>query len=275
MRVDTFHPPRFHPVRFADAGVSGVPVILLHGFCENWQIWEPTVRALAHTNRVIAVDLLGHNPEVDSDAEASGIGSFTLEDMAWCVAELLTFLHIDHAVWVGHSMGGYATLQALRLFPERIAAACLFHSMPFADTDEGKRNRMRSIELIQAGNKAEVIEGLVQRTFGTYAKQVLADHVRFTQELMMRVPRHGMISALKAMRDRTDTTHVLQQMTQPLLMILGKEDPIVPMQRMLELLPVMNSRAAMACVLQRSAHMGMVEEAETSIRAIRSLVMMV
>ena len=39
---------------------SGKPIILIHGFLENSQMWNSLVEDLSHKNQVITVDLLGH-----------------------------------------------------------------------------------------------------------------------------------------------------------------------------------------------------------------------
>ena len=40
-----------------------------------------------------------------------------------------------------------------QLFPEMLSGFSLFHSHPFADTDETRKKRMREIELVKDGKK--------------------------------------------------------------------------------------------------------------------------
>lgn len=255
------HP--FNNTRYADAGASGMPVVVLHGFTERLELWQHCQRELAHTNRVLALDMLGHGMNTHHT-------DFTILDMARQVAALLDYLHIPKALWVGHSMGGYAALQAVKHLPERVAGLCLFHSMPFADTDEGRAARAVNIAFVREGKKEQVINGLAEKTFALHSRQEKKEMVESVRLQRLQTPDEGMIAALQAMCEREDTTDVLRQFPKPVMMLLGAEDPIVPMPRMLELLPTLH--LGMACVLREAAHMGMIEAPEASIHALRAFI---
>jgi len=44
---------------YTDQG-QGSPIILLHGFLENSQMWDFAITALAEKHRIICIDLPGH-----------------------------------------------------------------------------------------------------------------------------------------------------------------------------------------------------------------------
>jgi pimeloyl-ACP methyl ester carboxylesterase len=261
--------------RYADAGASGLPIVLLHGFTERLELWEHCQHELAYTNRVIAPDMLGHGTDASSEAfsmQGFSMQDFSMQDMARHVVALLDHLHLAKAVWVGHSMGGYAAMQAMKIFPERVAALCLFHSAPFADSEEGRAARTANIALVREGKKEQVIDGLVVKTFAEQTRRDHAHEVESIRLQRLQTSDGGMIAALEAMRERDDTSHVLLDVEQPVMMFIGAEDQIVPVSRLLELLPKL--KTGMACVVAGAAHMGMVEAPEKSIHAIRALVAM-
>ena len=66
---------------YSDLG-KGDAVNLLHGFCENKQIWQPTASALAEHRRVVCVDLPGFG-------ESPSEGVFDMDYMAEKLNELL------------------------------------------------------------------------------------------------------------------------------------------------------------------------------------------
>jgi len=77
-------------------------IVLLHGYSASIQWWEAVAPALAQTDRVVAIDLVGHGgSEAPSDA-----APYSAEGQATAVRQALDVLGIRHAVLVGHSMGG-------------------------------------------------------------------------------------------------------------------------------------------------------------------------
>ena len=46
-------------ISFSDVG-KGTAIVLIHGFLENKTMWKNIVPTLSQRNRVISIDLLGH-----------------------------------------------------------------------------------------------------------------------------------------------------------------------------------------------------------------------
>ncbi len=277
-----FH-PHTAPLRFLDTGnatpahAERPPILLLHGLCENLSIWDGFVYELAKEYRVLAMDMLGHVPEAALPAETA----FTLRDMGMAAVEVLNAQSIERAVIVGHSMGGYAAMQVATHAPERLAGLCLFQSMPFADSDEAKANRTRQAALLRQGKPLpkgghlrsdeldELVEALLKRIF---AEQFAAEHldvVQSTRAMMLQTPQHGFAAAIEAMREREDTSHVLPTLNVPVQFVLGAQDPIIPLERMLGLVP--HLAHGLVSVIRHCAHEGMLEAPQECLQAIRFL----
>lgn len=77
-------------------------VVLLHGYTASIQWWEEVAPALAQANRVIVIDLVGHEGS-ESPNEAEPYGAV---GQATAVHQALDALGVRHAVLIGHSMGG-------------------------------------------------------------------------------------------------------------------------------------------------------------------------
>ncbi len=84
---------------------QGPPLVLLHGIMLSSALWVHQLRELADHHRVIAIDLRGHGQSLPGSA---GTG---IELLASDTATVLRTLGIEHAVVVGHSMGGMVALQ--------------------------------------------------------------------------------------------------------------------------------------------------------------------
>jgi pimeloyl-ACP methyl ester carboxylesterase len=84
---------------------QGPPLVLLHGLMLSSALWVHQLRDLADHHRVIAIDLRGHGQSLPG---SSGSGVAILADD---VRTVLETLGVEHAVMVGHSMGGMVALQ--------------------------------------------------------------------------------------------------------------------------------------------------------------------
>ncbi len=110
-------------------GGLGTPVLLTHGFRGTARIYDATVAALGPFRRCITWDVRGHGNSDYPDDPASYSVDLTLGDMV----AILDATAVDRAVLVGHSMGGYLSLELQRRHPGRVAALVL------ADTGPGYR----------------------------------------------------------------------------------------------------------------------------------------
>jgi pimeloyl-ACP methyl ester carboxylesterase len=100
------------------------PVLLVHGWPQNWWSWRHVIPTLAERFRVIAPDLRGHGW---SQAPATG---YDKEQLASDMLAVLDALAIERATWIGHDWGGWTGFLAALRAPERIErmlAVCILH----------------------------------------------------------------------------------------------------------------------------------------------------
>jgi 3-oxoadipate enol-lactonase len=197
-----------------------IPLMLLHGFCEDQQLWAPLLPHLKSA-RLLSIDLPGFG---GSDLPlASGMDVY-----AEAVCAVLNERGIERCVLAGHSMGGYTALAFARHFPERLSGLGLIHSHPFADDPVRKENRRRGIELLQAGKKDAYVAQLFP---GLFAPAFAQQHPKIVEAVIARgrrQPAAGIIAALEGMMDRPDSLEILHSLRCPALMVLGEEDSIIP-----------------------------------------------
>src|SRR5436305_9443655 len=84
---------------YIDKG-RGDPVLLIHGVGLKAEAWRPQIEAFATTNRVIAIDMLGHGESAMPPLDA------TLDTYVEQAAALIDELNLGGVTVVGHSMGG-------------------------------------------------------------------------------------------------------------------------------------------------------------------------
>ncbi|MEU4714779.1 alpha/beta hydrolase [Micromonospora purpureochromogenes] len=104
---------------------DGVPVLLVHGNGSSSAFWEPLVRRLPATLRVVAPDLRGYGDTETAPVDATrGLADFA-DDVAALLDEPGLFAAGARPVVVGHSLGGGVAMRLLVDHPDRVAALLL------------------------------------------------------------------------------------------------------------------------------------------------------
>ncbi len=238
----------------------GTPLLLLHGYPLDHSIWHEQASALQSKCQVITPDLRGHG---NSPAPE---GRYSMDLMARDVLLLLDTLQIEKAVWVGHSMGGYITLAAWRMAPERFSGFGMVASNYLADSAEAKEKRYETAEKVsQLGAEVAVNPKLFLE--GTPAEAPEVEHAR---RIMLNTAPAGIIGSLLAIAERPDSTETLKTINVPALVIGGTGDqlfkPEIPKQ-IASLIP-----GAELVMAEKSGHMPMMEEAALVTEALKRLV---
>jgi pimeloyl-ACP methyl ester carboxylesterase len=206
-------------ISFTDSG-EGTAIVLLHGFLENKKMWKEYIDLFSAKNRVIAIDLLGHG-------ESDSLGYVhSMEDNATAVQEVLEYLKISKAILVGHSMGGYVGLAFAELFPSSIIKLVLLNSTSKEDSAEKKLNRTRAIKAVKQ-NYVNFVSLAIANLFSENNRTRLVNEIEKVKEQALKTPLQGIVASLEGMKIRKDRESLLQQNLFPVLLILGKKDPVL------------------------------------------------
>lgn len=231
---------------------KSLPLVLLHGFCEDHTVWN-SLLPLLKKHRLVRVDLPGFG---GSDlAPAPGMDQY-----ADAVCAVLNELGLARCVMIGHSMGGYTALAFAEKYPERLAGWGLFHAHPFADGETQRDNRRRGIETLQSGKKdlyvAQLFPALFAPDFAAARPEIVETLVRRGR----RQPAEGILAALQGMLERPDRTAVLRAAAVPVLFLLGEKDQLVPAEHRQAMTSL--PRVADIQLLPGVGHMAMFEAPE-------------
>jgi pimeloyl-ACP methyl ester carboxylesterase len=112
-------------------GGSGPPLLLVHGFPEDWYEYHAIMPRLARHFTVVSVDLRGVG---GSSASSGGYDAAT---MAQDLQELITALKLQNPYVVGHDVGGQVTYAFLRRYPQSLRGAMILDA-PLAGIDGWK-----------------------------------------------------------------------------------------------------------------------------------------
>jgi len=200
---------------------EGPPILFVHGFPLDHAMWSHQLAALERW-RCIAPDLRGAG-DSDVPSEDYTMGRYADDLRAACDA-----LDVADAVCCGFSMGGYVLFEFLRRYRSRVRALVLCDTRPEADTAEGKRARDDNAALVEHDGVGALADRVVPKLFGATTRAGRPELVEQVPEMARRQPAAGVIGALRAMRDRPDSTALLSGITVPTLVVHGAEDEVVP-----------------------------------------------
>lgn len=206
-------------ISFTDSG-EGTAIVFLHGFLENKKMWKEYAALFSEKYRVITIDLLGHG-----DSDCLGY-VHSMEENANAVHEVLEHLHIEKATIVGHSMGGYVGLAFAELYPDNIRKLVLLNSTSKEDNAEKKLNRTRAIKAVKQNYEA-FVSLAIANLFSENNRTRLAKEIEKVKEEALKTPLQGIIASLEGMKIRKDRENLLQKNLFPVLLILGKKDPVL------------------------------------------------
>jgi pimeloyl-ACP methyl ester carboxylesterase len=243
---------------------TGRPIVLLHGYLESSEVWNGFEKQLRREFRVINVDLPGHG-QSDTYGEVH-----TMEFMAVAVKELMNYLEIRKAFITGHSLGGYVTLAFLELFPDNLLGYCLFHSQPFPDTPAALEKRNREIEIVRSGKKNLMYPDNVVRMFAVSNLEKFTDQLQRSKDIASRIPGEGIIAVLNGMIIRPSRLAFMEEGEVPCLWILGIMDSYIPCEFIQSKIKLPAN--AKLVILQKSGHLGFIEEEDLSLKIISDFV---
>lgn len=113
---------------------AGPVVLLTHGFGASAQMFVSTVTGLIADHTAITWDMRGHGRSDAPDEPAAYSTAASLADMA----TMLDGAGVERATLLGHSLGGYLSLEFTLAHPERVAGLVLVDTGPGYRRDNGR-----------------------------------------------------------------------------------------------------------------------------------------
>jgi pimeloyl-[acyl-carrier protein] methyl ester esterase len=245
---------------YVESHGSGRPLVLLHGWATNGQVWHALVEELADDFALHIVDLPGHG-------RSSATDGFDLRSAARLVADCVP----EDATWVGWSLGGLVAMQAAihqaplsglvltGASPRFTAAGDWPHATQVAILDEFARS-------LRDDWQATLRRFLVLQARGSERSR---EEIRYLRRQVLNHGQPDLVAldgALAALRDE-DLRAELSQIRVPTLVLHGQRDLLVPLETarfMVGCLP-----QAKLVTVPRAAHAPMVSHPRTFAEAMR------
>jgi pimeloyl-ACP methyl ester carboxylesterase len=186
---------------------EGPPILVTHGFAASSHMFEATATAFAGTHRVITWDVRGHGRSDYPDEQDQYSVALAVGDMA----AILDAVEVDRAVLLGHSLGGYLSLELQRTHPDRVTALILVGTGPGYRRDDAREGWNKLAERFAVALEDKGLAGLPE------SAEVRAD-VHRSADGLVRAAR----GILRQHDDRVLAS--LPAITVPVLVVVGERD---------------------------------------------------
>lgn len=212
----------------------GTPVVLIHGWPLNGDMWEHQAEYLAaHDCRVVTYDRRGFGrsgqPWLGYD-----YGTFASD-----LNRLMEHLGLENAVLVGFSMGGGEVARYLGLYgSKRVMKAVMISSVtPYMTKTDDNPDGIETeafIEMETAIHKDRpaFLRDFANKFYGrsTLHHTVSEDVLHWTQSMAYMTTLHPMAASARAW-ESTDFREDLRRIDIPMLLIHGTDDVTVPLEK--------------------------------------------
>jgi pimeloyl-ACP methyl ester carboxylesterase len=240
------------------------PLVLLHAFPLSSAMWRPQVEAMSGELRVLTPDLPGFGavPPIDPPS---------IDGLADAVAGFLDAQGVTEPVVLGGlSMGGYVALAFARKYPNRLRALILADTRAEPDDAAGKANRDKMIAFAGDHSAADVIDQMLPKLVSDETRAKRPEVVAEVRRIASGQSTAGIITALKALRDRPDAGPGLTNIAVPTLVIVGADDALTP-PAMAERL-ARDIRGAKLVTISGAGHLSNLEKPSEFTDAVRRFV---
>jgi len=238
---------------------QGHAVVFLHGFLENQSIWKNFSGSLKNKFTTICIDLPGFGKSDIFNSEHSMVF------MAEKVHQVLEQENVEKCILVGHSMGGYVSLAFAKHYPYLLSGLVLFHSQAAADSLEGKKNRDRTIAVVN-NNHSGFIYSFIPSLFAEDNIERFSGEIDELIHIAENTTTGGIIAALKGMRNREDHFDTLKKLNVPVYFIIGKQDSRIPLDSIMPQRELPSNSEAL--IIDDVGHMGFIEAKEKTLLAL-------
>jgi len=210
--------------------MAKIPLLLLSGLLSNQSLWAHQIKYLEDIASIQVISSEENTPE----------------KMVGAILEKAPPLF----ALAGHSMGGWLSLEIMRVVPSRVTKLCLLNTTARSDSEEKRKKRKEMISDAQKGRfESCVVEIADKLVFNPLVK-------RGVEKMFREVGKEVFIHQEQAMLQRRETQSVLQAIRCPTLVIHASHDANFSSEEHLELAQIPDAKLA---IVEDSGHMSPIE----------------
>jgi pimeloyl-ACP methyl ester carboxylesterase len=222
-----FAPPTGTGTQLAPSATT--PLLFLHGWNSNWQVFLLNIAAFMGTHRCLALDLPGFGHS-EMPSEPISIQGYAKTVDAMCDA-----LGVESVAVIAHSMGGFIGAELALSFSTRVRRLVLISAAGLSSEQVARTPLLATARVLAAAiQHATRFESTVVRRprARRWAMQFAIQYpeklsVPLAQELVLSAGKPGFVPAFKALLSYSHRPR-LAQIEIPVLVVWGRNDLLVP-----------------------------------------------
>ena len=240
------------------AGPEGAPTVAFsHSVGSAINMWEPMMQALTARYRCLRYDTRGHGGSGASPA------AITIDDLADDLVGILDALGIDRAHIAGLSLGGMTGQSVAARYPGRVASLTLIATAAYLPPLDFWEKRAATV---RAEGPAAIVDTVMGRWFTEPFRNSRPEIVSEIRKLIVATPVAGYAGCCNAI-PKINATARLKEITCPILVIVGADDPATPVAMAREIQD--NAPGSQLVVLPQAAHLANLEQPAGFTRALQ------
>lgn len=193
---------------------QGEPIVMLHGWGCDWQIWSPVIGALSKNHQLILLDLPGFG-----HSENPPLNWTSADYVAW-LKSVLTELQLKKVILLGHSFGGKISSLFASSHPTFLSKLILVDSSGLpAPLSTKQKLQEKILGLIPSAIKTAVPNSVKKKLL--IITNSATDHFNSTS-----VQRQILKNSIREYIDQE-----LQKISTPTLLIWGETDDATPISQ--------------------------------------------
>lgn len=236
-------------------------VVWLHAFPVSSAMWTDQLDSVPGGWRMIAPDLAGFGGTTDHTDRPS------IDDFARDVEHLLDGLSLEQVVLGGLSMGGYAAFAVHRLAPQRLRGLILADTKSTADTAAARQGREAMLQVVDERGSVGVADEMLPKLLGGTTRRARPSIDARVRALVAANSAAGLRRAIVRLRDRPDASPQLPDIRVPVLVIVGEEDAVTPVDDARAI--VTGTPDARLAILPEAGHLSNIENPASFNAALR------
>ena len=219
-----------------------IPLVLISGLLSNESLWLHQAR---HLEDIASLQII--SPAQDTPKKM-----------------IQSILHQAPSKFalVGHSMGGWLSLEIMRAAPFRVTQLCLVNTTARMDSEAKTIKRRSLIQRAEQGQFSKIVDEIVEAfVFNPLVKTEI-------KRMFLDVGKEAFIHQEKAMIARTESLSILPTIKCPTLVIHSLQDKNFSLEEHKELADLIPN--AKLALIENSGHMSPIEQPEAVTTLLRS-----
>jgi pimeloyl-ACP methyl ester carboxylesterase len=241
---------------------SGQPIILIHGYPLNDNLFQHQRQKLGRHYKVITPDLPGFGKSEAKSDDAS------IKMYAKTMFDLMDKLNIHKAVIGGHSMGGMTVIEMYKMHPDRFNGMILIDTAAIAAPLPRKMLWQGYSKLGEQSDRNKVMTMLLPgEMLSSRTRMHDKQTVQQAKQMIKAASEKGVVGGGKALANRPDNSKVLKNVHVPTLIIVGSDDPITPFEIAKEMRKAISG--SKLAIIKGASHLAVLEKPRKVNRRIR------